>query len=66
MNVGGACRLTINDLANTTYVTWTSYDAAIASVSSKGRVTAVSEGLTYIVANDKDGNEIGRIYIRVR
>lgn len=66
LNVGGTCRLTIDDLKNTTLVTWTSYDPTIATVSAKGKVTAVNEGLTYIIASDKDGKEIGRIYIRVR
>ena len=66
LNVGGTCRLTIDDLKNTTFVTWTSYDTTIATVSAKGKVTAVSEGLTYVTATDKDGKEIGRIYIRVR
>lgn len=53
-------------MTNITNVTWSSYDPTIATVSAKGKVTAVSEGLTYIVATDKDGKEIGRIYIRVR
>ncbi len=66
LTVGDSCRLTVDDLANATNVTWSSYDANIATVTSKGKVTAISEGLTYIVASDKDGNEIGRIYIRVR
>lgn len=66
LTVGGTCRLTIDDLTNITNVTWSSYDPTIATVSAKGKVTAVSEGLTYIVATDKDGKEIGRIYIRVR
>lgn len=66
LNIGGTCRLTIDDLANTTYVTWSSYDSSIATVSANGKVIAVNDGLTYIVANDKNGNEIGRIYIRVR
>lgn len=64
--VGDKCRLTIDDLANTTNVKWSSYDTSIANVSTKGKVTAISEGLSYIVASDKDGNELGRIYIRVR
>ncbi len=66
LTVGGTCRLTIDNLTNITNVTWSSYDPTIATVSAKGKVTAVSEGLTYIVATDKDGKEIGRIYIRVR
>ncbi len=66
LTVGGNCRLTIDDLKNTTNVTWSSYDPTIASVSTKGKVNAVSEGLTYILAADIDGKEVGRIYIRVR
>ena len=66
LSIGDTCRLTIDDLTNTTFVTWSSYDPTIATVSDKGKVTAVSEGLTYVIASDKDGKEIGRIYIRVR
>ena len=66
LSIGDTCRLTIDDLTNTDYVTWSSYDPTIANVSAKGKVTAVSEGLTYAVASDKDGKEIGRIYVRVR
>lgn len=66
LTVGDKCRLTVDDLANATNVTWVSYDSTIATVSAKGKVTAVNEGLTYIVASDKDGNEIGRMYVRVR
>lgn len=66
LSIGGTCKLTIDDLANTTFATWSSHNPAIAAVSAKGKVTAVSEGLTYVVASDKDGNEIGRIYVRVR
>ncbi len=66
LSVGDTCRLTIDDLANTANVTWYSYNPTIATVSAKGKVKAISGGLTYIVVSDKDGNEIGRIYIRVR
>ena len=66
LSIGGTCRLTIDDLTNTTYVAWSSYDLNIATVSAKGKVTAVSEGLMYIIASDKGGKEIGRIYIRVK
>ena len=66
LSIGGTCRLTIDDLTYTTYVTWSSYDTTIATVSVKGKVSVVCEGLTYVVASDRDGKEIGRIYIRVR
>lgn len=66
LSIGDTCRLTINDLANSTNVIWSSYDPAIANVSAKGKVTAVSQGLTYVIASDNDGKEMGRIYIRVR
>jgi len=64
--IGDTCRLTVDDLTNTANVTWTADDTTIATVSSKGKVTAVGEGLTYVTATDASGNEIGRIYIRVR
>ncbi len=66
LTVGDNCRLTVDDLANATNVTWSSYDSTIAAVTSKGKVTAINEGLTYLVASDKDSKEIGTIYIRVR
>jgi hypothetical protein len=66
LSVGDKCRLKVDDLANTATVTWSAYDSTIATVTSKGKVTAVSEGLTYVSALDEKGNEIGRIYIRVR
>lgn len=66
LNIGNKCRLTVDDSENSTNVTWSSYDSSIVIVSAKGKVTAMSEGLTYIVASDKDGKEIGRMYIRVR
>ena len=66
LNVGEKCRLTYDDLTNTAKVTWETDDTTIATVSSKGKVTAKGEGLTYITVNDKDGNELGRIYVRVR
>lgn len=63
--VGETCKLTVDNLRRND-VTWTSNNPAIATVSSNGKVTAMGEGLTFITATDKDGNEIGRIYIRVR
>jgi Bacterial surface proteins containing Ig-like domains len=66
LTIGDKCRLTVDDLTNTVNVTWTANDSTIATVSSTGRVTAVAEGLTYVTATDDQGNEIGRIYIRVR
>ncbi len=66
LTVGDTCRLTVGDLTNTSKTTWTTYDSEIVTVSSKGKLTAVNEGLTYITATDEQGNEIGRIYIRVR
>ncbi len=66
LTVSNTCRLTIDDMANKTKVTWVADDPSIATVTSKGKVIAVGEGLTYITAVDSDGNELGRIYIRVR
>ncbi|MFA9466788.1 MAG: Ig-like domain-containing protein [Velocimicrobium sp.] len=66
LKVGKYCRLTVDDYTNTEKVTWTSMDPAIATVSSKGKVKAVSEGLTIVAATDVDGNEIGQVYVRVR
>lgn len=66
LNVGEKCRLTYDNLTNTAKVTWEIDDATIATVSSKGKVTAKGEGLTYITVNDEAGNELGRIFVRVR
>ncbi len=64
--IGEKCRLTVDDAKDTAKVTWTVNDPAIATVTSKGKVTAVGEGLTFITATDEDGKEIGKIFIRVR
>jgi hypothetical protein len=66
LKVGKSCRLTVDDLTDTVKVNWSSLDPTVATVSSKGKVTAVSEGLTVVIATDEEGNEIGQIYIRVR
>ncbi len=66
LHVGEKCRLTVDDLKDTAKVTWTVNDPSIATVSNKGRVTAVSEGLTFVTATDETGKIIGQIYIRVR
>lgn len=39
LKVGKSCRLTVDDLTNTINVTWVSMDPAIATVSTKGKVT---------------------------
>jgi len=66
LNVGNVRRLTVDDLTNTLNVTWNSSDATVATVSSKGVVTAKGKGLTLAKATDKDGNVVGQVYVRVR
>jgi len=66
LKVGKSCRLTVDDLTDTVKVNWSSLDPTVATVSSKGKVTAVGEGLTVVIATDEEGNEIGQIYVRVR
>lgn len=66
LNVGDSRRLTVDDLADTANVTWSSDDSNVATVDSKGKVTAVAQGTTYITVKDDQGNEIGKIYVRVR
>lgn len=66
LKVGKSSRLTVDDLTDTIKVNWESLDSSVATVTSKGKVTAVSKGLTIIIAKDEEGNEIGQIYIRVR
>lgn len=61
MEVGYASTLTVDDYMNTPKVTWTSSNSSIATVSSEGKVTAVSNGLTLITATDENQNEIGKI-----
>lgn len=64
--IGEKCRLTVDDLKDTTNVTWTVNAPTIATITSKGKVTAVGEGLTFITAIDDEGNIIGQVYVRVR
>lgn len=66
LNIGKACRLTVDDLTETVKVTWTSMDPAVAAVSGKGKVTAISKGLTLITATDDQGKIIDQVYVRVR
>lgn len=66
LKVGKTSRLTVDDLANTLNVTWDSSDTAVATVSSKGVVTAKGKGLTLAKATDRDGNVVGQVYVRVR
>ncbi|WP_313344441.1 Ig-like domain-containing protein [Lacrimispora sp.] len=66
LKVGKTSRLTVDDLTNTLNVTWDSSDTAVATVSSKGVVTAKGKGLTLAKATDRDGNVVGQVYVRVR
>ncbi|MGL6218668.1 MAG: Ig-like domain-containing protein [Lacrimispora sphenoides] len=66
LKVGKTSRLTVDDLTNTLNVTWNSSDATVATVSSKGVITAKRKGLTLAKATDKDGNLVGQVYVRVR
>ena len=66
LRIGKTSRLTIDDLTNTLNVTWDSSDATVATVSSKGVVTAKGKGLTLAKATDRDGNVVGQVYVRVR
>ncbi|BCN32095.1 LamG-like jellyroll fold domain-containing protein [Anaeromicropila herbilytica] len=66
LKVGKSCRLTIDDYTNTIPVTWTSMDPTVATISVKGKVTAVGKGLALMTATDSSGNVIGQIYVRVR
>lgn len=64
--IGEKCRLTVDDAKDAAKVTWTVNDSTIATVTSKGKVTAAGEGLTFVTVTDEDGKEIGKIFIRVR
>lgn len=66
LRVGDTRRLTVDDLTDTVNVTWASNSNAVATVSDTGKVTAVSAGTTYVTATDEQGNEIGKILVRVR
>lgn len=59
-------RLTVDDFTETVKAFWTSLDPSIATVSSKGIVTAKSKGLALIIAKDSEGTILGQMYIRVR
>ncbi len=57
LNVDETVQLSVTyDLADNTNLTWTSSDGAIATVDGNGKVTAISEGLTYIYATNGDGS----------
>lgn len=64
--VGQSSRLTIDDYSFTQPVTWTAVNNEVATISDKGKVTAVGKGLTLITAKDDQGQVVGQIYIRVR
>lgn len=66
LNVGKSCRLTIDDYTDTVPVTWTSMNPTVATISNKGKVNAVSNGLVLMTAKDMSENIIGQIYVRVR
>lgn len=66
LKIGKTCRLTIDDYTFTMPVTWTVMDPTVATISARGKVTAVGVGLTFVTAYDGEGNEVGQIYIRVR
>ena len=66
LKAGETARLTADDFTNTANITWAPMDSAIANVTNKGKVTALSKGLVLISAKDAEGNIIGRIYVRVR
>ena len=66
LRVGETARLTADDFTNTENITWAPMDSAIANVTTKGKVTALSKGLVLISAKDAEGNIIGHVYVRVR
>lgn len=59
-------RLTMDEYTFTKSVTWTVMNDQVVTVSSKGIVTAVGEGLTIITAKDEQGQVAAQIYARVR
>lgn len=66
LKIGKTTRLTVDNLTNTLNVTWESSDTTVATVSSKGVVTAKGKGLTLAKATDREGNVVGQVYVRVR
>lgn len=66
LRIGQTSRLTIDNYTFTKLVEWTSLDQNVATISNKGKVKAISEGLTVINAKNEQGNIVGQIYVRVR
>jgi uncharacterized protein YjdB len=66
LRVGDTRRLTVDDLTDTVSATLASNSQAVATVSDTGKITAVGVGTTYVTATDDQGNEIGKILVRVR
>ncbi len=67
--VGGSCSLTARlypDGVTRPGVVWSSLDPGIASVSPEGSVTAVSPGVTYIVATSADGRAKSSCMVSVK
>jgi uncharacterized protein YjdB len=46
--------------------TWASNSQSVATVSESGKITAIGVGTTYVTVTDDQGNEIGKILVRVR
>jgi hypothetical protein len=66
LRVGDSRRLTVDDLTDTVMATWASNSQSVATVSESGKITAIGVGTTYVTVTDDQGNEIGKILVRVR
>lgn len=66
LKISESCRVTIDKNKHITNVTWKVADESIATISSKGKITAQGKGLTIVTAVDESDKTIGQVYIRVR
>ncbi len=66
LNVGEQAQLSISyNLPDNTKLTWKSFNPSVATIDINGKITAISEGITYAIATDSNGKFIDYIPVKV-